>query len=348
MAVWQTLVGIALAAAGWGATRFVAQATLRSSRALALDLAPPVVLFVALAAMTARPVFAGAVLLALLGGLAFTDWVKRAILREPAVFSDIGELVELFRHPRLYLPFAGPGRVILGAVAALGAFIALLALEPPAWGWWPWTAIPIPAAAILLGWALHGPWLRQSADRLRGLKPSGEPFRDAAALGPLAMHATYSLIARDERQARRSLANRQAPALIGRAACEQPVFVVQCESFFDARRLHPAITDSLTPSFAQACRTGAQYGRLTAPAWGANTMRPEFAVLTGIDEPTLGFDRFNPYFAFAPSACIRSTAPSTGAIRSCSISASTSSWARRRLPGRGGSAAISRIRKSPA
>ena len=35
------------------------------------------------------------------------------------------------------------------------------------------------------------------------------------------------------------------------------------------------------------------------PGWGANTMRAEFAVLTGIPESELGYDRFNPYYALA-------------------------------------------------
>jgi phosphoglycerol transferase MdoB-like AlkP superfamily enzyme len=35
------------------------------------------------------------------------------------------------------------------------------------------------------------------------------------------------------------------------------------------------------------------------PAWGANTMRAEFAVLTGVPESDLGYDRFNPYYALA-------------------------------------------------
>jgi phosphoglycerol transferase MdoB-like AlkP superfamily enzyme len=38
---------------------------------------------------------------------------------------------------------------------------------------------------------------------------------------------------------------------------------------------------------------------LEVPGWGANTMRSEFAVLTGIPETDLGFDRLNPYFALA-------------------------------------------------
>ena len=42
----------------------------------------------------------------------------------------------------------------------------------------------------------------------------------------------------------------------------------------------------LPPGFLagyDAC-AGETYGRLDVPAWGANTMRAEFAVLTGIDE----------------------------------------------------------------
>ena len=36
-------------------------------------------------------------------------------------------------------------------------------------------------------------------------------------------------------------------------------------------------------------------GLLSVPAWGANTMRTEFAVLTGIGDQALGVHRFNPY-----------------------------------------------------
>jgi phosphoglycerol transferase MdoB-like AlkP superfamily enzyme len=36
-------------------------------------------------------------------------------------------------------------------------------------------------------------------------------------------------------------------------------------------------------------------GLLSVPAWGANTMRTEFAVLTGIGDQALGAHRFNPY-----------------------------------------------------
>jgi phosphoglycerol transferase MdoB-like AlkP superfamily enzyme len=42
-----------------------------------------------------------------------------------------------------------------------------------------------------------------------------------------------------------------------------------------------------------------QWGRLAVPCWGANTVRTEFAVLTGLPEAAIGLDKFNPYQGFA-------------------------------------------------
>src|SRR5207253_969711 len=47
------------------------------------------------------------------------------------------------------------------------------------------------------------------------------------------------------------------------------------------------------------CASAALFGRFAVPAWGAYTMRAEFAVLSGVPESELGYDRFNPYYALA-------------------------------------------------
>ena len=52
-------------------------------------------------------------------GFALADWTKRETLREPVVFSEMSELPHVFTHPQLYLPFAGPGLVIGGALATI-------------------------------------------------------------------------------------------------------------------------------------------------------------------------------------------------------------------------------------
>ena len=59
-------------------------------------------------------------------GLLVADRVKRAVLGEPVVFADRAELLDVVRHPELYLPFAGTGLFAAGA-GALTAGLAALA-----------------------------------------------------------------------------------------------------------------------------------------------------------------------------------------------------------------------------
>jgi phosphoglycerol transferase MdoB-like AlkP superfamily enzyme len=80
------------------------------------------------------------------------------------------------------------------------------------------------------------------------------------------------------------------------------VILIQSESFFDARRLSKSIDSSILRNFDIARHESVQHGELTVPAWGANTMRTEFAALTGVDDLQLGYARFYPY-AFVRQAC---------------------------------------------
>ncbi len=294
------MIGVAAALAGWLIPRAVARARIETLAAVGLDLAPALLTAVLISLACGRALFAGAVVLALGSGFALADATKRAVLREPVVFSDMSELGHVFTHPHLYLPFAGPAVVIGGALAAAGLAVGLLIFTPPLWSPHPLAAF---AAALLVGggwWFVsREPWLGRAAELLRRLQPSGEPGADAARLGPFAALLVHGVIARAERDQRRApYRPLPAPALqVTRAL--SPVVVVQCESFFDARRVSPQVPQDLLPGF-DACRArGAIYGRMEIPAWGANTMRAEFAVLTGIGEARLGYDRFNPYHAFA-------------------------------------------------
>jgi hypothetical protein len=293
-------IGLAMALGGALVPRAVSRAPLRLSSRLLIDMLPSLIGFVLFATLTARPILAGTLILSLMIGFAFVDWVKRATLLEPAVFSDLGEFIELFRHPDLYLPFAGPVRVIATAIGIFILFGILFVYEAPAWRWTPLSDLVPPLLICAVGWAIHGPFIGQTAELFRRLNPSGDPFRDAADIGPSAMQFTYSFIARDERPARRAEVRKSSPALaMGRSASATPVVVVQSESFFDPRRLHPSIPADMLPNFTACRRFGIQSGRMAVNTWGANTIRTEFSVLTGLPDEAVGFDRFNPYFAFA-------------------------------------------------
>jgi hypothetical protein len=300
--------GLLLVIIGWWLVRSVAGAGPRSPAALLLDASLPLLVYLTLLMATVRPIFSGAATLALAGGFAFSDRRKRQILNEPIVVSDVFLAFDVFRHPSLALPFPDTARVLGGAAAAIGAFVALFAFEPPAWSWSPWPLVSLIGLLVIGIWALAGPLNAAAGRALRRLRPNGDPVRDGAHFGPLATLLIYGIVARAERATRRMPT---APHINGvskanHASARGPVVVVQCESFFDVRRIHPSVHKDLLPNLDRCRNTGVQWGRLAVPCWGANTVRTEFAVLTSLSEAAIGFDKFNPYqgFARAPVASL--------------------------------------------
>src|SRR5437763_15510201 len=138
--------GVLLIAAGWLIPRRIAASRWRTATAL-LDVAPFGLGAGLLMLATGRPFFAGLVILALGAGFALADHTMRLTLREPVVFSEMSELPQVFSHPHLYLPFAGPGLVIGGAAAALALGLALLPFEPPVWA--PQPGLALACVALL-------------------------------------------------------------------------------------------------------------------------------------------------------------------------------------------------------
>jgi hypothetical protein len=339
-ALLHVAAGVALVLAAWLAPRRIARSGVAPLAVILLDFAPFALGAALLALATGRPLFAGIVVAALGAGFCLADHTMRETLREPVVFSESVELPQLFTHPHLYLPFAGPGLVLGGALAALSAAVGLLIFESPAWEPRPLAALVVVAlisAAVWIG-SRERPVGILAAVLRRIARPSGEPFTDTAAIGPFATLLVHTVIARAERGMRRRrfaargdahpsgyfgspakrakwepmnsglrgiasgfVAERRpvTTSRTGTSVPAGPIIIVQCESFFDARRLSPVIPPELLAGFAACCASSARFGRVAVPGWGANTMRAEFAVLTGIPEAELGYDRFNPYYALA-------------------------------------------------
>ena len=286
---------------GWLIPRHVAGARMKRPTAVLVDVLPMILGAGLLLIATGRPILVGFAVLSLGAGFALADRSKREALREPVVFSDMSELRHVFTHPQLYLPFAGPSLVIGGSLATLALGIGLLWLEPPLWQPNVLLVAVSFTAVCAIGWTIsREPVLGAAAAILRRLDPIGEPVADSAALGPFAALLVYGVIARAERAARRAPHTPMAAPSVVSVAAAVPLVLVQCELFFDARRVSPGVPRDLLPGF-DACvkRGGATFGRLEVAGWGANTMRAEFAVLTGIRDQDLGHDRFNPYHAFA-------------------------------------------------
>jgi hypothetical protein len=296
----QLILGAVLVVTAWLLPRVVARSALSMRPQLALDMAPWFLGAALLMLATGRPIFTGFVVLTLGAGFALADRTMRDALREPIVFCTVSELPQVFTHPHLYLPFAGPRLVVGGALAGVAVAGTLLVFEPP------WTSPEPLIALVLLGLLAVGcvlisrePLLGLAARSMRRLRPGEDPDLDAKNLGPFAMLLVHGIVAKGERAARQKAF--AAPAVVGERQRHRrgPVIIVQCESFFDARRVTPLVPADLLPAFDACRREAAMHGRLEVPGWGANTMRTEFAVLTGIPDTKLGYDRFNPYFALA-------------------------------------------------
>jgi hypothetical protein len=294
------VAGAACAIAGCQLPRSGAGARWHSSVHVAIDLAFPMMVFVLVAAATARPLFAGVLTFVLCAGYAHSDRSKRSVLSEPIVYTDVFQALDIFRHPSLAVPFPDKLPILCGAAGALILFGSLFVFVPPAWAWTPWPLVASLSAVAAIVVLLRGPLGARAARGLERLRPTADPVADAIAFGPIGMLFVHALLARFERRDVRAEVTRRATTR-PQSRCEAgaPLVLIQCESFFDARRLGPALRPGILSGFDELARGGVQWGRLAVPCWGANTVRTEFAVLTGLEQDALGFDRFNPYHRLA-------------------------------------------------
>lgn len=236
--------------------------------------------YLAAAAAFQRPLLAAALALCAQALLGAVNRAKLRALREPFVYADFGLFGQAIAHPRLYLPYL-PLRTVVPAAAAAGALLGAIALfEERSFDPYAWSALAAAAGATLA--ALRPP-------------VAFEPARDVARLGLLATAWLYW------RAERAPIAEPASPfAAPPRRAPPRPphIVVVQSESFFDPRRIGVALAPGALAHF-DALRREGHSGRLAVPAWGAYTMRGEFAFLSGIAPEALGVHRFNPYRRYA-------------------------------------------------
>jgi len=235
--------------------------------------------------ISGRAYFSAVNVLALWLLIVLVSNAKYHSLREPFVCADFEYFSDAVRFPRLYLPFFGIGKAIGLALVFIAYLASGLYFEP----------VGSNARVVATGTLLGGLVLLM----LGGLKPLRPTFDASLDLGRWGLAAslwTYFIAAR-----RPVDLNRLDSAFadeLPRPASDTvlPDLVsVQSESFFDARRLWPGIRPQVLGHFDTLRAEALAQGRLQVAAWGANTVRSEFAFLTGIKVDQLGVHRFNPY-----------------------------------------------------
>ncbi len=240
-----------------------------------------------------RPWLATALTLGLPVLLIIVNNTKHAHLREPFLASDWRYFVEALRYPRLYLPFFGA----LKAAVMLGAFVSVLSLWlwlEPAWSGNMSTLVVVGVVGVgcVVGGAVCLCWacLSWPADS----RPTDyDAESDTLQWG---LFATLSLYAHD---LKRSPIAARSPFLSFHAPEAKPLphfIAIQAESFFDLKRHFAGhLSEHWLVNWDTLKHASQTYGALVVPAWGANTVRTEFAFLTGLSETQLGIHRFQPY-----------------------------------------------------
>ncbi|HYG46026.1 MAG TPA: LTA synthase family protein [Bordetella sp.] len=244
-------------------------------------------------ALFRRPYFAMANVLAVQLIIVLVSLAKYQALREPFIYQDFEYFTDAIRHPRLYLPFMGVWRTCAAALGVAVAFWAGFAFEESMIA-----AATVPVSGFVMATGLLGlagglvAWLGGRCQ----IAVSFIPASDLERLGLFACLWSYAI---HERQPVQHIV-KQAPFAARRSAVLSTsvaphLVVIQSESFFDVRREFPEMQPSILREFDALCAESVQYGELEVAAWGANTIRSEFAFLSGYAAETIGVHRFNPY-----------------------------------------------------
>lgn len=241
-----------------------------------------------------RPWFAAMVLLSLQLVVVQSSNTKSHTLNEPFICHDFEYFWDAILHPRLYVPFFGIGLAIAAssaAAVAIGAFF-----------YWETSLVTSEGASRFLVSALEiiamgVVLLSFSIPKLPAI--TLQPIQDLKRLGLFASLWAYGMslmrspIPTPEQSPFHGLTE-VAKAHQG----EQPlpnVVLVQSESFFDPRPWSKDVDANLLHHYDNTRSNAILKGELKVPAWGANTVRTECAVLTGIAPAQWGALQFNPY-----------------------------------------------------
>lgn len=276
----------------------------RPMAANAIHLGSWLLLFGVFTLLLQRPWFAIVFILSLQLVIVQSSNTKSRTLNEPFICHDFEYFWDAILHPRLYVPFFGVGLAIAASTAgaiAIGSFVYFEASLLSLWEGHTFLlkTLTIAALGALLIWA----GLHQSPPV--SLIPAADLhhlglFTSLWAYGVALMRSSppaptdspfYGMM---EKQTTHEAAVEQSNDAQPNTALPN-VVLVQSESFFDPRPWCPEVAPTLLHHFDATRDEAIQYGDLDVPAWGANTVRTECAVLTGVSPTAWGARQFNPY-----------------------------------------------------
>ncbi|MGR8933297.1 MAG: LTA synthase family protein [Gammaproteobacteria bacterium] len=256
----------------------------RGSAALLVHVGMFLLVFNLLFLFSGRPLSALCIVIGLHALLVAVNNAKYQALQEPLVFSDLLEFAQVFKHPRLYLPFLGWSGLLTLLLLPPALIYAALYLEKRDTSGWVIALLSLAISVLMLLSAKKQPFDIDANVNLR-------------KQGLLASLVVGQLLARQKhcRAEFENVLQQSVFADPSNTLCVEDVIVIQSESFFDVRRLYAPVAAHILQHFDSINAEAHYLGQLDVDAWGANTMRSEFAFLTAVPNKRLGCYRFYPY-----------------------------------------------------
>lgn len=282
---------------------------------------PPLIFYCSILSLSYRPLLSLAFCVATYGVVIVFNNAKVKTLNEPLVYSDFYLLREMIRHPHLYTKYIDVWKLLVTLVVGFGTIGMAFWFEP--------LIIPRMALVDYLPTAMffgflfgtiymitNGLLQKPFRKILLSFGPTADVKENVSHLGLIVCLIFYFFLSGSDKvesvkkrrraQGKGTGSTSQSKSDAGEGIGAQKlrdfpgknlpdIVAVQAESFFDIRYIQSIAPQNVLKNFDDIKREASFFGRLNVPAWGANTMRTEFAFLSGLPQEALGFHRFNPY-----------------------------------------------------
>lgn len=263
---------------------------------------PAVIFYMTLFMITYRPLLSLGTAIITFAGIVIVNNAKFKSLKEPLVFSDFALLRQAITHPVLYVNYIGVWNIVFVVTSVTFTVVGAMIFEPPVISrnslddYFPTAAYLFVVFGMIYAVTL-GPLRSAFVNLLYKFGSETDVRRDVERLSLVVCLIFYFFLSHAPKASSSLIVTTPISSTTDNPS--PAVVLVQNESFFDVRRVHPSIQESILDNWDKAAAVAAYRGRLSVPAWGANTMRTEFEVLTGMPAESLGPHRFNPYLNLA-------------------------------------------------
>jgi hypothetical protein len=223
---------------------------------------------------------------------------KFKALNESLVFSDIALFGQVFFYPRLYLPFLNLKLILFFLPFAFIIIYLLIFYLPES----KLTNNYYFLYIFLVISILFELFYIKKMDFIDNIAHS---INEYGLLTHLLKGLEVSITEVNSRKFINNLNQKSYLKNINKELPYKPIIIaIQSESFFNPEKLQISYKNSILPTYKNILQEAYQYGELQVPAWGANTMRSEFAFLSAIPNKSLGSIRYYPYLFLKHSALV--------------------------------------------